>query len=219
MGRFISRRIACPLCCKRTWNESAPLYYGFVGYGEQPKRMQILQQHFEDPNDKLKIWITLKDDGSQASDRALLQVISRADPGSLFSSTRAAESTHSELTSPSQRTGEDDMTSLHLMDEVTELRRRVEELEDVVSALEKRDKETALLHEWARRLVAASDLDLTTMQMTLNMAALSVIRNPNNAARPQNPASRLDRRTRHELASELGTGQPENWAPEIFRHC
>jgi hypothetical protein len=193
----MSRRTACPLCCKRTWDESAPLYYGFVGYGEQPKRMQILQQHFEDPNDKLKIWITLKDDGSPASDRALLQVISRADPGNLISSTRAAELTHSELISPSPRTGEDDVTSLHLMEEVTALRLRVDELEDEVSALDKRDEETALLHEWARRLIAAHDLDLPTMQMTLNMAARSVNRNLNNVVRGKNPASGLDRRTRH----------------------
>ena len=209
----MSRRVACPLCCKRTWNESAPLYYGFTSYGEQPRRMQILQQHFEDPNDKLKIWITLKDDGSPASDRALLQVISRADPGNLFSSTRAAESTHSELISPSPRTGEDDVTSLHLMEEVIALRLRVEELEDEVSALDGRDEETALLHEWARRLIAAPDLDLATMQMTLNMAARSVNRNPNNVVRGKNPASRLDRRTRHGpnissghgSVSELGT--------------
>jgi hypothetical protein len=208
----MSRRMACPLCCKRTWNESAPLYYGFVGYGEQPKRMHILQQHFEDPNDKLKIWITLKDDGSSASDRALLQVISRADPGKLFSSKRAPKLTHSELSSPSPRTGEDDVTSLHLMEDVTALRLRIEELEDEVSALYQRDEETALLHEWARKLIAADDLDLATMQMTLNMAARSVHRNSNNVVRDKNPASRLDRRTRygpnnssgHESASELG---------------
>ena len=219
----MSRRITCPLCCKRTWNESAPLYYGFVGYGEQPKRMQILQRHFEHPNDKLKIWITLRDDGSLASDRELLQAISR---GPLFSSLRAAESTHSDLISSSPKTSEDDIIS-HLMKEVSELRQLVGELHDEVSALSKReevsalgkreevsalgkrDEETALLHDWARRLNEADDLDLQTMQMTLNMAARSVNRNLNNVVRDKKPAPRLDRRPRHGpnghgSASELG---------------